>query len=184
VLIKKTWLPALVNFGLFLLAVYLWISGIFLGPLALLVWALIFALSGFWWFYHYLDWRDDTYVLTYDDVIDIDRKPFSREEKRVASLGNILSLEHARVGVMGVLLNYGTVSINVGTEKLTFDNVVNPVQVQYEIFDRMYAFRRRKEENEAEKERDRVADWLIAYHQQVQRLEDLENDTGFDPFSR
>ena len=65
----------------------------------------------------------------------------------------------------------------------TFNNVFNPVQVQYEIFDRMYAYKRRQEEKSAARERERVADWLIAYHRQAQRLEKIKSRLGDDEFS-
>ena len=91
--------------------------------------------------------------------------------------------ENSRVGILGLLLNFGTVTINVGIEKLTFDYVLNPVQVQFEISDRMYALRRRKEEAEAFKERERIADWLMAYHKQIGRLEDFERKSNDDDIS-
>jgi len=41
----------------------------------------------------------------------------------------------------------------------------------------MYAFRKRKEEEEAARDRERVADWLMAYHRQLNQLENDENST-------
>ena len=81
-------------------------------------------IGGIWWLYQYVDWRNDIYVLTLDKIFDIERKPLTREDKREASLANILSLENARIGLTGLILNYGTVTINVGNEKLTFDYVI------------------------------------------------------------
>jgi hypothetical protein len=159
------------------------VRGIFEGVPAILVWLLIFLATGLWWLYHYVDWRNDVYVLTLDKVIDIERKPLTREEKKEAMLGNILSLENARIGIFGLVLNFGTVTLNVGTEKLTFDYVFNPVQVQYEISDRMYAYRKRKEKQEAARERERVADWLMAYHRQTSQVENDENQIKEDDIS-
>lgn len=183
ILLKKTFFPALVTLGLIAAAIFLYVNGIFTGPLAIFLWLLILLVSGFWWFYQYLDWRNDVYILTLEKILDIERKPFTREEKKEASLANILSLENSRVGILGLLLNFGTVTINVGIEKLTFDYVLNPVQVQFEISDRMYALRRRKEEAEAFKERERIADWLMAYHKQIGRLEDFERKSNDDDIS-
>lgn len=175
ILIKKTLIPGVVNLGLLLTAFYSYSQGIFGGLNAILLWSVLFLVAGLWWLYHYVDWRNDIYVLTLDKIFDIERKPLTREEKREASLANILSLENARIGIIGILLNFGTVTLNVGNEKLTFDYVFNPVQVQYEISDRMYAFRKRKEELEATRERERVADWLMAYHHQINQEKNNEN---------
>jgi hypothetical protein len=115
--------------------------------------------------------------------LDIERKPLSREDKKSAPLANILSLEHTRVGILGLLFNYGTVIINIGAVQFTFNDVYNPSQVQYEIFDRMNAQRQRKEEAEARKERERLVDNLATYHRQIERLEEIENESDWDIFS-
>jgi hypothetical protein len=175
ILIRKTFFPTIVNLGLILAAFYSFLNDFSIGFGLILLWSLLLMIGGIWWLYQYVDWRNDIYVLTLDKIFDIERKPLTREDKREASLANILSLENARIGLTGLILNYGTVTINVGNEKLTFDYVFNPVQVQYEISDRMYAFRKRKEEEEAARDRERVADWLMAYHRQLNQLENDEN---------
>lgn len=169
VLFQKTWLPTVVGLGVSFLAFIMWFGGILPG-LANILWLPILLGIFIWWLYNYIDWRNDVYVLTLESVLDIERKPLAREDKKAAPLSNILSLEHTREGILGILFNYGTVTINVGTTQLTFDTVVNPAQVQYEIFDRMYALRRRNEEAAAQKERERLADWLVTYHRQAEKL--------------
>jgi hypothetical protein len=183
VLLQKTILPALAVLGVLILFVILWASGILTGLVNLLLAIPLLLITGGWWLYRYVDWRNDQYVLTRDTIMDIERKPLSREEKRSAPLDNILSLEHARIGILGLLFNFGTVTINVGTEKFTFDNIYNPAQVQYEIFDRMMAQRQRKEEAEANKERERIVDWLSTYHRQREKLEVEEKESDWDIFS-
>jgi hypothetical protein len=81
------------------------------------------------WLYHYIDWSNDIYVVTSDQIFDIERKPLSREVKKSAKLENILSLRHDRIGIFGLMLNYGTVTINVGTEEFIFYGVYDPAQV-------------------------------------------------------
>jgi hypothetical protein len=46
--------------------------------------------------YQYVDWRNDIFQLTPNQVIDLDRKPFGRESRRAAPLENILSIEYER----------------------------------------------------------------------------------------
>ncbi len=183
ILIRNTFLPGIVNLLLFIVAVYLYSKGYFVGVRAILVWLLIFFITIMWWLYRYVDWRNDIYVLTLEKIFDIERKPLTREEKKEAMLANILSLENTRVGIIGLILNFGTVTMNVGTDKLTFDYVSNPVQVQYEISDRMYAYRKRKEEEEIAKERERFADWLMTYHRQINPENDNENQTIEEGYS-
>ena len=175
VLLKKIWWQLLL-IGLSLFAgCYLFkISGsnvLILGFLVLVL-TILFGIM----IYRFVDWKNDIYLVTLDHILDIERKPLGSENKKSATLDNILSLENKRVGIFGILLNFGTVIINIGTEQFNFHDVYNPAQVQYEIFDRMLSLRHRKEQMEASKERERIADWLMIYHNEVETLEDLENN--------
>jgi hypothetical protein len=76
-------------------------------------------------------------------------------------------MEHRREGIIGLMFNFGTVVINVGETKFDFVGVHNPAEVQHEIFERHFARRRQLEVTEAVKERERMLDWLDAYHQNV-----------------
>lgn len=181
VLFKKTWWVSLAIVGLGIILIFL-VNSSSLGIAFIGVWLLLFLLILVIWIYKYVDWRNDIYVVTLDHIVDIERKPLAREDKKTALLDNILSLEHNRVGIFGMMLNFGTVTINVGTEKFIFNGVYNPAQVQYEIFDRMAALQQRKERRDAAKERDRVADWMMIYHQQTGKSEDIENPPEGDEF--
>jgi hypothetical protein len=187
VLLQKTWKPLLVMLLILLGLIYVGVRfpGIALvSPLYLIfLWVPILVAVFLWGLYHYVDWRNDIYVVTMESIMDIERKPLSREDKKSAPLANILSLEHTRVGILGLLFNYGTVTINIGADQFTFNDVYNPAQVQHEIFDRMYAQRQRKEEAEARKERERIVDSLTTYHRQIERLEEIENESDWDIFS-
>jgi hypothetical protein len=123
---------------------------------------------GAWWLYSFVDWRNDIFQLTSDHIVDIDRKPLGSEEKRSAPLGNILSLRHERVGVWGLLLNFGTVTARIGKAEFTFDNVHDPAQVQQDIFARMDERQAQSREAEAARDRARMAEWLAAYHRNVE----------------
>ena len=63
------------------------------------------------------------------------------------------------VGLIGLILNFGTVTILIGTEKLTFDQVYNPSEVQREIFNRFMEVTRHAQMAEQQ----RMADWIEAY---------------------
>jgi hypothetical protein len=123
-----------------------------------------------WWFYQYLDWRNDIYQVTPDQILDIDKKPFGTEVRRAAPLENILSTEAQRVGLPGYLFNYGTVYITVGGAHLDFADVLDPAGVQADIDRRREARTEQKREAEAQAERERMSDWLVAYHENEAEL--------------
>ena len=187
VLFQKTWKPLLVMVLIILALIYMGVSfpgmGLVSPAFLIFIWVPVLVGVFIWGLYHYIDWRNDIYVVTMDRIFDIERKPLSREDRKSAPLSNVLSLEHSRVGIIGLLFNFGTVTINIGVEKFTFDNVYNPAQVQHEIFDRMHAQRLRKEEADARKERERIVDGLTTYHRQVETLEESENESDWDIFS-
>jgi len=131
----------------------------------MLVLATLLIPVSMWWIYQYLDWRNDIYVVTSDQILDIDKKPFGSETRRSAPLENILSTEAERVGLGGYLMNFGTVYISVGGANLDFEGVQDPSTVQADIDRRREARLAQKHELEAAAERERMSDWLIAYHE-------------------
>lgn len=166
ILIKKIWIPTIAMVVLWITPVLLWELSI-LNTMTSSLWAFLLMISLGFWIYQYLDWQNDIYVLTPEQIVDIERKPLGREDKKTAQLDNVLSLEHTRVGILGLMLNFGTVIINVGTEKFTFDYVSNPAQVQNEIFNRITVLQEQEEQIKSAKERERMADWLTIYHTQT-----------------
>ena len=82
-------------------------------------------------------------------------------------LENILSINYRRRGLLGVLLNYGTVNIQVGTESLIFDYVRDPSSVQREIFRRMAERQAALRQANIDSERDRMSQWITAYHRRI-----------------
>lgn len=120
--------------------------------------------AGGWWLYQFLDWRDDYYVITPDQVLDVFKKPLGREEKKSTSLKNIQSVEFERKGLLGLIFNFGTVYIKVGEATLTFNNVFNPAEVQQELFKRLADRDLKERMSQGEAERQKFADWISAYH--------------------
>jgi CRP-like cAMP-binding protein len=118
-----------------------------------------------WWIYEYMDWRNDIFVVTTDQILDIDKKPFGTETRRTAPLENILSTEAERVGLAGYLLNFGTVYITIGGAGMEFQDVRDPSAVQADIDRRREARAAQKREVETAAERERMSDWLVAYHE-------------------
>ena len=125
-----------------------------------------------WWVYKYWDWRDDRYELTHSSITDLDRTPLGRENRQTAPLENILSLEHERKGLLGIVLNFGTVAINVGDKTYEFEGVHNPARVRQEISDRQQARRKQMERDRILQDEERQLDWLARYHRNARELWD------------
>lgn len=191
-LVRKVWLPSLVQAILFGITLYLIIRRALGGSIsiplsglpAITLWMLWFTGGSLWWLYQYVDWSNDIYQLTPEQIVDIERKPLGAEDKKTASLDSILSLEHTRNGVIQLLFNYGNVTINVGEAKFLFRGVYNPDQVHQDVADYMEARVRKRREQEAARERERMVDWLVTYHNQVDSSENSENEADWDLFPR
>ncbi len=183
VLWRQTWEPTVLllvlAFGIVARLITLWqtpgtalvvLSPAFHIDTVMLVLPVLMLTVFLWWVYQYVDWRNDIFQVTPDQIIDIDKKPFGSEERRAAPLENILSTETERIGLAGYLLNYGTVYIMVGSVHLDFEDVWDPAAVQGDIDRRREARVARKEEAEAAAERERMSDWLVAYYENEPEL--------------
>lgn len=116
--------------------------------------------------YRFMDWQNDIYRVTADSLIDSEKKPLGSEVSKSAPLVNVLSLENHRIGLIGLLLNFGVVRINVGDSSLEFADVYDPALIQQDIFVRMEALKMSTEESKADDERKRMAEWLKVYEEE------------------
>jgi hypothetical protein len=132
-------------------------------PGILLVFGLV-AAGVIWGVYEYLDWANDLYQITPEQILALHRKPLGDEERRAAGLENILSLEYDRPSILARILNFGTVKATVGQVSFTFDEVGDPVNVQEDIFRRMESRKKRMSESQRRARREEIADWIETYH--------------------
>lgn len=132
-----------------------------LGSLVLLVPAAI------WWLYQYMDWANDLYQITPENIVDVYKKPLARELRKLAPLENILGTEVKRKGITGLLLNYGDVVAQVGTAEFTFEGVLDPGRVQQDIVRAQEAFLERRRELDRRNRREELAQWFGVYHQET-----------------
>lgn len=188
VLLWKTWQPMLV-FALILSGtIYLFTSGTltlqaWMRELPFLTFLGLIHLGVFlWWGYNYLDWSNDIYQLTPEQILDIERKPLGEEIKKSAPLASILSLEHSREGIIQLIFNFGNVIMNVGETQFIFRGVTNPDDVHKDIADAIEALRRKKEQAEALRDRERMAEWFSTYNRQSQILEEQKKESDWDIF--
>jgi CRP-like cAMP-binding protein len=184
-LFRKTWLPLFGIFGVLVFWGVLTVRGSELISSLLVDMAMVFTFlfSLVALIYQYVDWRNDIYRLTTTQIFDIEKKPLGREMKKTANLDTILSIEHERVNIIGILLNFGTVTVNVGDAQFIFYGVFNPDQVHQDVSDRQEALNRKKIEAENKRERERMVNWLVAYYEETGKIGDFENNPGTIPFS-
>lgn len=174
ILLGRVLVPTLLLLAIFIGQMYLLLAAVRNSPLSslpvgaiFLVLCMIGLIIFGWWIYSYLDWHNDIYLITGDQVVDINRKPLGTEERRAAPIKNILNVSYKRIGLIGLLLNFGTVYIRVGEDLLTFDNVFDPSEVQRVLFYRIALRSLRDRQVQADAERQRMADWISAYHRVV-----------------
>lgn len=183
VLILESWISFFGTLGVLALLLYRMIQLAFLPDedfislatgLSVDVWAgaLLIALVpvGGWFVYRVLDWSNDKFEVTAEQIVDVDRKPLGTETRNAAQLENILGTSYERKGLLGNLFNFGTVYITVGGSKLAFEDVMDPASVQSDIDRRRMARQQKKTEATASAERERMAEWLVTYHHNAEEF--------------
>ena len=124
-----------------------------------------------WLVWEYVDWKNDIFMVASDEIMDLDRKPFGKEEKRAAQIDSILSTSYTREGIIPILFNYGTVKIAVGGATFDFQDVADPASVQADINRRRSARIAKKNEDAGKDDRERFATWIAAYHENADTFE-------------
>ena len=137
----------------------------------LLLGIVLTGMAFLWWLYNFIDWSNDIYRLTPEKIIDSERKPLGDEITKSAPLENIIGLDYERFGFLGVVLNFGNVIINIGTEnKFIFYGIHNPARAQRDISNYMYERRRKKQLADTIQEQERVSNYIAAYHRQAEDI--------------
>jgi len=187
VLVLRAWVSVIGTLGLLLLFIGRLIQLIFLPDEAFIslangfsidTWAVTFLLASIpfagWLIYQVMDWSNDRFEVTNDQIIDIDREPFGTEMRNAAPLENILGTFYERKGFLGYIFNFGTVYITVGGTKLAFEDVLDPATVQSDIDRRRMARSAKQNEAKIAAERDRMAEWLATYHKSADQFKEEE----------
>lgn len=164
---------ALLILGLFSIAM---LSSMFLqnpvwiGVLTVLV---LLAFAG-WTAWEIEDYRNDKYILSPTNVIDIEKKPYGPEERRQASLGNITNVLFKTTFISN-LLGYGDVFLETAGAggRFTFHRVPRPNEVVQVINDYIVNFKRGEKAKALE---DTVA-LLERYHAAQMRHDELNQRT-------
>jgi hypothetical protein len=136
--------------------------GMLPGVWAFVLWLPILLACGFWTFWIYEEHENDMYILTRNDISDVDKKPFGPESRRRAPLSAIQDISYD-VGFLENLLGYGDINIQTGGAgggQFTFHHVPDPRGVQATINDYLTDFRKREKEGQMQN----TLDILKQYH--------------------
>ncbi|NTU55675.1 MAG: cyclic nucleotide-binding domain-containing protein [Anaerolineales bacterium] len=187
VLFLQAWIPFVCTFGLLLLLIIRLFQIAFNPELVLFsfqngfrpeTWATMFFLAFFpfaaWLIYQVIDWSNDRFEITAEQIIDVDRAPLGTETRNAAQLESILGTNYERRGILGNLFNYGTVYITVGGSTMAFEDVMDPAAVQSDIDRRRMARSASQAAAKVAAERDRMAEWLVTYHRNADQFKDEE----------
>lgn len=112
------------------------------------------------------DWWNDTYELTSDSIIDIEKMPlFLAEERREARLSEIQDIRLSISSPLEMILNYGDITVQTAATEgaFTFDHVPDPRAVKEEINRRVIEWRRNDERRKALAQMRDLPDWFEMY---------------------
>ncbi|MEZ4868899.1 MAG: cyclic nucleotide-binding domain-containing protein [Caldilineaceae bacterium] len=132
------------------------------------------------------DWRNDTYEIDDENVVDIEKKPlFFAEMRREARLGDIENIEVDIPSPLHYILNFGNVRLQTAATQgeFTFDWVPNPRGVAAEIQRRIEAYRQREQVALARRRAQELPEWFDMYDllggsQKRQSRPPLQNENG------
>lgn len=122
-----------------------------------------------WFIWRTEDWRNDTFQVTNQYVIDIDRRPFGfGESRKQAQLDNIQEVEADRPNFLATIFNFGNVEVETAgaDSNIVFESVSNPDGVRNDIFKKRSKFQDQKRKGQAERQRREYAVLLDVYIQE------------------
>lgn len=122
-----------------------------------------------WFIWRTEDWRNDTFQVTEQYVIDIDRRPFGfGESRKQAQLDNIQEVEADRPNFLATIFNFGNVEVETAgaDSNIVFESVSNPTGVKNDIFKKRSKYQDRKRKNDAERQRREYAVLLDVFMQE------------------
>jgi membrane protein YdbS with pleckstrin-like domain len=128
-LLQAIGLPLTVFFlavvSVFIAAQFLWVSG----PLVTVLLLVLLIGCALWLAWEIEDYRNDVYILTGSNIIDVQKKPFGPEDRRTAPIENIQNVSFT-TSFISNLFNYGNVTVQTASSgEFTFTRVPNPRSV-------------------------------------------------------
>lgn len=138
-----------------------------------LILAFLGLLCAIWVAWIIADWRNDTYEVNTESLVDVEKKPlFFSEQRRTARLSDIENIEVSIPSPLHYILDFGNVRLQTAARQgnFTFDGVPEPREVAAEIQRRISEFRRQQELDRARMRAQELPDWFELYD----RLDDSQ----------
>ena len=125
-----------------------------------------------WLYWADWDWRNDLLILSNETVTLIHKRPlFLQNVSDQILLSRVDNVVSDRAGILDTLLNRGTVKISlVGDDKgmaKVFRDVYNPSRLQDEITGRRAAVLNKAREEELQRQRREIAEYIDVYHERI-----------------
>jgi CRP-like cAMP-binding protein/uncharacterized membrane protein YdbT with pleckstrin-like domain len=149
---------------------------------------LVLAVLGFfavlWFVYQYVDWRNDVYIVTDNEVIDVERELaifpfffFYTESRRQASLANVQFVDLNIPSPLAMVLRYGNVIVQTAGAEGTLDFlwVSKPRHVHDEIVRRLAAYQDRERERELQERWGDMPQWFETFREIERRAGSQSN---------
>jgi membrane protein YdbS with pleckstrin-like domain len=133
----------------------------------------LWSIAALWVVYKYVDWRNDVYIVTDDEVIDEERRPIffpfwflTTLDRKQAPLAMVQNVNLVMPNLFAFLFNYGDVIVQTAgaAGNLDFLFVSNPRHVQAEVLRRLAVFREWQARREFEERGKEIGEWFEAYH--------------------
>lgn len=190
VLVPKLWFPLLTFLAMVLFAVLPSFSETMGAPreatpllrgLTIVgVMATLAALANLIWVI--ADWRNDTYEVSSEEIVHVDRMPLGlSEDRKSANLGRVQNVTMSIPSPLHWLFNFGNVQCQTAAEGGSFDfvGVPEPRMVAQEILKRMEEYRRRTERQAAINRAKDLPDWFELYNRiEPESLEERIHSNG------
>jgi uncharacterized membrane protein YdbT with pleckstrin-like domain len=112
------------------------------------------------------DWRNDTYEVTTNSIMDVEKKPlFFDEKRRMARLDEIENIEVNVPSFLHYLFDFGSVRLQTASSdgNFTFDLVPHPHAVAAEVQRRIEEYQTRERMIAAQRRAQELPDWFDLY---------------------
>ncbi len=125
-------------------------GGIIYGGAAVSLLVILIILTLAWMVYEIADWRDDEYIITPRNVIDIERRPLGQETKRETTWDRIEKVSLTQPNLWSRIFGYGNIELATAGQQdnFTFRRVGSPDSVLAVISDYRDQFQRRARDSE------------------------------------
>lgn len=171
---SKPWRYIIIGFTFlfagFIAATVLFIGPVFFAPAVGLryLWitvSLYYAFLFGWLWLEYVDWRNEHYVLTLENIIEIARIPIFYSRRTEVPLAQVQNVTASQT-FFGGLFGYGRVVVETAgrTQAVVFEDAPAPYNIQQLVFQYIDRFHEQELEQRRKEWADQTVRWFQGYH--------------------